>query len=43
MVLLGVVLLGTGAGLALALAAMGPPREHEEARRLIEGGTIRRA
>jgi len=39
----GLLLVAAGVVLALALAWMGPPADHESARRLLEGGTIRRA
>jgi hypothetical protein len=38
----GVLMIAAGVVLALALAWMGPPADHESARRLLEGGTFRR-
>jgi hypothetical protein len=39
----GLLLVAAGVVLALVLAWMGPPADHESARRLLEGGTFRRA
>ena len=43
MEIVGLLLVAAGVVLALVLAWMGPQADHESARRLLEGGTIRRA